>query len=393
VAKKTSEAPEPETKTSSATSVDSVLRAPAEIKYAVELEALRQQDTGERPAAWKLSPKAALTYVVGSKTPLKVQLNGKTESVIITRKFFGDDSIVERSIVTLASERALLLVGEPGTGKSWLSEHLAAAISGCSTLTIQGTAGTTEDQIKYSWNIARMIAEGPKPEAMVPSPCMIAMRTGALFRFEEITRCVGDVQDALVSICSDKTIAVPELPDNNMVFAKPGFNIIATANSRDQGVNELSAALRRRFNYIYIPVISDQKTEVEIVRTRSAELLERYRIPGRVEEPVLQLLATVFREMRDGVTAEGVNVQKPSTTLSTAEAIGVAVESAIHSRYFGTGIVTTADIARNMVGSIVKEDRADLKILKEYVSLVAKKRGATDKGWKSFYDAAAKELA
>lgn len=389
MAKKTTDTTE---RTESSTS-DVILRAPAEVKYAVELEALRQNDTGEKPAAWLLTPKAVLTYIVGSKTPLKATINGKAESVTITRKFFGDDSIVERSIVTLASERALLLVGEPGTGKSWLSEHLAAAISGCSTLTIQGTAGTTEEQIKYSWNIARIIAEGPKPEAMVPSPCMIAMRTGALFRFEEITRCVGDVQDALVSICSDKTIAVPELPDANMVFAKPGFNIIATANSRDQGVNELSAALRRRFNYIYIPVVSDQKTEVEIVRTRSAELLERYKIPARVEEPVLQLLATVFREMRDGVTAEGVNVQKPSTTLSTAEAIGVAVESAIYSRYFGNGTVTTADIARNMVGSIVKEDLADLKVLKEYISLVAKKRGANDKGWKAFHDAAAKELA
>jgi len=201
------------------------------------------------------------------------------------------------------------------------------------------------------------------------------------------------VQDALVSICSDKTIAVPELPDSNMVFARPGFNIIATANSRDQGVNELSAALKRRFNYIYIPVVSDQKTEVEIVRSRSAELLERYKIPARIEDPVLQLLASVFREMRDGVTAEGVNVQRPSTTLSTAEAISVAVESAIASRYFGAGAVTTADVARNMVGSIVKEDLADLKVLKEYVTLVAKKRAAGDKGWKSFYDAAMKTLA
>ena len=375
-----------------AKSNESILREPAEVKYAVELEALRQADTGEKPAAWHLTPKAVLTYIVGQKAPIKADINGKTESVTITRKFFGDDAIVERAIVTLASERALLLVGEPGTGKSWLSEHLAAAISGCSTLTIQGTAGTTEEQIKYSWNIARIIAEGPKPEAMVPSPCMVAMRLGSLFRFEEITRCVGDVQDALVSICSDKTIAVPELPDANMVFAKPGFNIIATANSRDQGVNELSAALKRRFNYIYIPVVSDQKTEVEIVRSRSSELLERYKIPMRLEDPVLQLLASVFREMRDGVTAEGVNVQRPSTTLSTAEAISVAVESAISSRYFGSGAVTTADVARNMVGSIVKEDLADLKILKEYVTLVAKKRGAGDKGWKAFYDAAIKSL-
>jgi MoxR-like ATPase len=334
-----------------------------------------------------------LAYVVGTKKPFKATIDGQSVEVPITRKFFGDDSIVERSIVTLASERALLLVGEPGTGKSWLSEHLAAAISGCSTLTIQGTAGTTEEQIKYAWNIARVIAEGQRPENMIASPCMIAMRQGSIFRFEEITRCVSDVQDSLVSILSDKAIAVPELPDANMVFARPGFNVIATANSRDQGVNELSAALKRRFNYIHIPVVADQKTEIEIVRDRSRDLLERYEIPARIEEPVLTLLATVFREIRTGKTSEGVSIQKPSTTLSTAEAIAVALDSAIHSRYFGNGTVGPADLARNMVGSIVKEDVADLAVLKEYLNLVAKKRAAGDPSWKAFYDAAVKAVA
>jgi MoxR-like ATPase len=372
---------------------DELLRAPAEVRYARELEALRQNQTDDAPASWKLSPRSVLAYVTGAKKPLDATIDGKKVSVPITRKFFGDDSIVERSIVTLASERSLLLVGDPGTGKSWLSEHLAAAISGTSLLTIQGTAGTTEEQIKYSWNIARIIAEGPKPENMIQSPCMIAMRAGKIFRFEEITRCVGDVQDALVSICSDKAIAVPELPDANMVFAKPGFNIIATANARDQGVNELSAALKRRFNYIHIPVVADQKTEIEIVRTRSTELLERYKIPGRIEEPVLALLATVFREMREGTTSEGLSVQKPTTTISTAEAIGVALDSAIHSRYFGTGNVGSADIAKNLIGSIVKEDLGDLKVLREYINLVAKKRAASDASWKTFYDAAVKVLS
>lgn len=370
-----------------------LLREPAEIKYRRELEALRQNETDQAPAAWLLAPRSVLTYIVGSKKPLKAKIDGKDVEVPITRKFFGDDSIVERSIVTLASERALLLVGDPGTGKSWLSEHLAAAISGTSLLTIQGTAGTTEEQIKYSWNIARIIAEGPRPDNMIQSPCMLAMRAGKIFRFEEITRCVGDVQDALVSICSDKTIAVPELPGDPMVFARPGFNIIATANARDQGVNDLSAALKRRFNYIHIPVVADQKTEVEIVRTRSAELLERYKIPGRIEDPVLKLLTTVFREMRQGATGEGLSVQKPSTTLSTAEAIGVALDSAIHSRYFGTGTVGPEDIARNLIGSIVKEDLGDLKVLKEYMNLVAKKRAAGDPAWKTFYEAANKVLS
>jgi intein/homing endonuclease len=275
---------------------------------------------------------------------------------------------------------------------SWLSEHLAAAISGTSILTIQGTAGTTEEHIKYSWNIARVIAEGPRPDNLIPSPTMVAMRTGGLLRFEELTRCVPDVQDALVSILSDKAIAVPELPDNNMVWARPGFNVIATANTRDQGVNELSAALKRRFNYIYIPIVGDQKTEVKIVQQRSAELLERYRLPAKLSPPVIELLATVFREIRSGKTADGVSLKKPTTTLSTAEAIGVALDAALHAQFFGGGDVGPADIARNMVGVVVKEDQDDRDSLKEYAALVAKKRGVKEKAWKEFHDALVEQL-
>jgi MoxR-like ATPase len=368
-----------------------VLRQPAELLHADQLEALKQNDNETPPPSWRLSPRAVLSYITGGKS-LKAKINGKSVDVPITRKFFGDDRIVERSIVTLASERSLLLIGEPGTGKSWLSEHLAAAICDNSTLTIQGTAGTTEEHIKYSWNIARVIAEGPRPENLIPSPTMVAMRAGALLRFEELTRCVPDVQDALVSILSDKAVAVPELPDHNMVWARPGFNIIATANTRDQGVNELSAALKRRFNYVFIPIIADKQTEVKVVQQRSAELLERYNLPGKLSPPVIELLATVFREIRNGKTSDGVSLKKPGTTLSTAEAIGVALDSALHARFFGTGEVGPADIARNMVGAVVKEDQEDREALKEYATLVAKKRAAKEKPWKEFHEALAEQL-
>ncbi|VTU02395.1 atpase : ATPase AAA OS=Cystobacter violaceus Cb vi76 GN=Q664_20165 PE=4 SV=1: AAA_5 [Gemmataceae bacterium] len=368
-----------------------VLREPAEVRYADQLEALRQNDADAPPANWRLSPRSVLLYVVGGKT-LKATIGGKPTEVPITRKFFGDDGIVERAIVTLASERALLLVGEPGCGKSWLSEHLAAAVCGTSLLTIQGTAGTTEEHIKYSWNIARVIAEGPTPQNMIPSPTMVAMRAGGLLRFEELTRCVPDVQDSLVSILSDKAVAVPELPNDNMVFAKPGFNVIATANTRDQGVNELSAALKRRFNYVYIPIIGDQKTEVKLVQQRSAELLERYNLPAKLSPSVIELLATVFREIRNGKSTDGVSLKKPSTPMSTAEAIGVALDAALHSRFFGAGEVGPADIARNMVGAVVKEDQEDKVALKEYATLVAKKRAAKDKSWKDFHEALVEQL-
>ncbi|MBN9521705.1 AAA family ATPase [bacterium] len=368
-----------------------VLREPAEVRYADQLEALRQTDTETPPENWRLSPRAVLAYVTGGKT-IQAKIAGKAVDVPITRKFFGDDGVVERAIVTLASERALLLVGEPGTGKSWLSEHLAAAVSGTSLLTIQGTAGTTEEHIKYSWNIARVIAEGPTAQTLIPSPTMVAMRAGGLLRFEELTRCVPDVQDALVSVLSDKAIAVPELPGDTMVFARPGFNVIATANTRDQGVNELSAALKRRFNYVYIPIVGDQKTEVKIVQQRSAELLARYNLPAKPSPPVIELLATVFREIRDGKTADGVSLKKPGTTLSTAEAIGVALDAALHARFFGGGEVGPADIARNMVGVVVKEDQEDRAALKEYAAVVARKRGAKDKAWKEFHDALVEQL-
>ena len=370
---------------------DDVLRRPAEQEYADQIEAVRANDSDPRPASWRLSPRAVLAYLVGGKT-LEATIAGKKQKVAITRKFFGEDSIVERAIVTLASERALLLIGEPGTGKSWLSEHLAAAISGNSTRVIQGTAGTTEEQIKYSWNIARVIAEGPKPQNMIPAPTMIAMQTGTLLRFEEITRCVPDVQDALVSILSDKTIAVPELPDANTIFARPGFNVIATANSRDQGVNDLSAALKRRFNYVHIPIVGDKATEIKVVEQRSAELLARYQLPVTLDKPILELIATVFRELRQGKTEDGISIKSTSTTLSTAEAISVAMDSALHSRFFGNNTVTPDLIARNLVGSVVKEDMADLAVLKEYATLVAKKRASGDKTWKAFYETAMKVL-
>jgi MoxR-like ATPase len=368
-----------------------ILKLPAERIYADQLEALKQNDPDTPPASWVLSPRSVLTYVIGGKA-LDATIGGKKQKVEITRKFFGDTAIVERSIVTLASDRALLLVGDPGTGKSWLSEHLAAAITGNSTLVIQGTAGTTEEHIKYSWNIARVIAEGPNPTNLIPSPTMVAMRAGGLLRFEEITRCVPDVQDALVSILSDKNISIPELPDANTIFARPGFNVIATANSKDQGVNDLSAALKRRFNYVHIPIVADKKTEVEIVRQRSADLLARYDIPTQIEPGILDLLATAFRELRDGKSDEGVSVKSPGTTLSTAEAIGTAVDAALHSRYFGDGKVSAGSIAKNLVGSIVKEDAQDLAALKEYVAIIAKKRSTKDKLWQEFYDEATKSL-
>src|SRR6476660_8865697 len=269
-----------------AASGNGMLRAPAEVLYAEELEHLVKTDTHHRPPGWRMSPRAVATYVTG----------GKAGSMTITPKYIGHRRLVEIAISTLVTDRSLLLLGEPGTAKSWLSEHLAAAINGDSTKVVQGTAGTTEEQIRYTWNYAMLIARGPSPEALIKSPVFRAMESGTLARFEEITRCAAEVQDALISLLSEKRMAVPELTTE--LAAKKGFSIIATANTRDRGVNDMSAALKRRFNMVVLPTPSTLETEIESVRKRVKELgstLElRSALPA--EDAVAQVV-TIFREL------------------------------------------------------------------------------------------------
>lgn len=374
------------------TTQDTVLRAPLEQQYADQLAALKQNDNETAPPSWQLSPRKVLDFILGGQT-LPLKQGRKTVEVPITRKFFGDRRLVERAIVTLASERALLLVGDPGTGKSWLSENLAAAISGHSTLTIQGTVGTTEEHIKYTWNIAKVIAEGYHSSNCVPSPTMTAMRQGSLLRFEEITRCVPDVQDSLVSILSDKSIAIPELPDANMVWAKPGFNVIATANARDQGVNELSAALKRRFNYIHIPMVADSATEQAIVKQRIVELSQQYQLTVELQPSIIELLTTVFRELRHGRTVEGVKIKEVASTLSTAESIAMLLDASLHAQYLGAGQVQVESLADNLIGAVVKDDASDRLALREYLDLVAKRRAEEQPLWNAFYQSTRAALA
>lgn len=366
-------------------SLPDIIRIPAEQKYEFELAALRGVDKYPRPQGWKLSPKMVETYILGSTETLP----GPQGPVAITPKYIGSRGLVQVAIATLASDRALLLIGEPGTAKSWLSEHLAAAISGTSQYLIQGTSGITEDQVKYSWNYALLVAKGPVPEALVPSPIYRGMLDGTVVRFEEITRVSSEVQDALISILSEKNISVPELHD--VVSAKRGFNVIATANTRDRGVNEMSSALKRRFNFVSIPVVSDLKQEVEIVNRRVSDLSRDYEVRSELPQTQVEMLVTMFQEMRSGATKDGkVRVKSPTTVLSTAEAISVLFNSMILGQHFRERRLTPEDIARSMIGAIAKEKAEDRGVFLEYCENVLKQR--KEKEWQDFYKAAVKVL-
>ncbi|HMO37830.1 MAG TPA: AAA family ATPase [Saprospiraceae bacterium] len=351
-----------------------VLRPHAEEAYAHELEALSALDDRPRPANWRLSPWAVVTYLLGGEL---------SNGLVIEPKYFGNRRLIEIAVATLVTDRALFLSGVPGTAKTWVSEHLAAAISGDSRLLVQGTAGMPEESLRYGWNYAQLLAKGPAPEALIPSPVMVAMQTGKIARIEELTRIPSDVQDALITILSEKILPIPEL--NSAIQAVRGFNVIATANDRDRGVNELSSALRRRFNTVVMPLPASLEEEVQIVQTRVEKLGQTLDLPPKAAPlQEIQRLVTIFRELRSGQTEDGrQKLKTPGSTLSTAEAISVINNGQALATHFGQGQLSAADLAASLTGAVVKDPVQDTIIWREYLEIVVKKR----QGWEDLYEA------
>ncbi len=350
------------------------LRQHAEQQFADELAAIARVDQRQKPTNWKLSPWGVVTYLMGGK------LDG---GFTVTPKYIGSQRLMEIAVSTLATDRALLLFGVPGTAKSWVSEHLSAAVSGDSTMLIQGTAGTSEEQLRYGWNYAQLLAHGPSEKALVPSPLMNAMRLGKIARIEELTRIPADVQDSLITVLSEKTLPIPEL--GTEVQATRGFSVIATANNRDKGVNELSSALKRRFNTVVLPLPSSQDEEVSIVTKRVAEIGRSLDLPA--EPPALaevRRVVQIFRELRSGQTDDGkTRIKSPTSTLSTAEAISVINAGMALAGHFGDGQLRSADIASGLIGAVIKDPVQDQVVWNEYLETVVKERGE----WKDLYRA------
>jgi MoxR-like ATPase len=350
------------------------LRAPAEELYAAELDALAADDTRPRPPNWRLSPQAVVTYLMGGTTP---------SGTAIEPKYIGNRRLIETAVATLATDRALLILGVPGTAKSWVSEHLAAAISGSSQMLVQCTAGTDENQIRYGWNYALLLAKGPTRAALVATPLMRAMEEGRIVRFEELTRMGSDVQDTLITVLSEKVMPIPEI--DGAVSAVRGFNLIATSNTRDKGVNELSSALKRRFNVVVLPLPASLEEEHAIVLKRVGEIGGSLQLPEiEPAEREIARVVTIFRELREGQTLNGkLRLKSPTATLSTAEAIAVTIGAWAEAGHFGAGAIDAKSLAANLVGAVVKDPVQDRVAMQEYLETVVRER----QDWADLYAA------
>ena len=368
MARKTSATPAPD-------AAGALQRPPAEVAFADELARLRDADAKlPKPAGWRLTPRSVVDFILGDTAKQ------------LAPKFVGRRNFLERCVVALATNRGLMLIGEPGTAKSWLSELLAAAVSGDSTLTVQGSAGTTEDAIKYSWNYALLLAEGPSPKSLVPAPMHRGMTDGKIVRFEELTRCPLEMQDVMLSILSDRVMAIPELPDEERsLFARAGFNVVATANTRDRGVNEMSAALKRRFNFETVHPITDIRDEMALVQRETDKLLARAGVPVTLPPDVTEVLTVAFHELRNAKEEGGKALEPLTTAMSTAEAIGTGYSAGLHAWFYGGKPAGARHLAQHLACTALKDSPDDLKRLRHYFHHVVKdKKGEV---WQALYEA------
>ena len=351
------------------------LRPRAEERYAAELAALAAADQDRKPPGWVLSARSVRSFILGDP------------KLGVRRKFYGDDALVERAIVALMSEQGLMLVGEPGTAKSMLSELFAAAVSGSSMLVVQGSTGVTEDHVRYGWNYALLIAEGPSARALVPSPVLEAMRLGRIVRVEELTRCPPEIQDVLISILSEKVMAIPELGEGASTYAAPGFSVIGTANLRDRGVHEMSSALKRRFNFETVRPLSDPALETALIRQELDQRLGRADVTVTFPDEITDLLVTTFQDLRHGQTRDNIPLPKPSAVMSTAEAVNVAHAAALDAAFLGNGTVGGGHIGRQLRGIIIKDNDDDVKKIRAYVDHIVKERARKSRAWSEFFSA------
>jgi len=354
-------------------SAQGLQRVPAETLHADELARLDAWDTHPRPPGWRLSPIAVEKFVLGD------------EALDISRKFVTDPAIVNRVVISLCTDLGCLLVGPPGTAKSWFSELLAAAISGDSSITVQGGAVSSIDQLLYTWNEAMLRERGPVREALVEGPVLRGIREGKIVRFEELARCPQPLQDALLTILSDRVITIPELSGaDGAVHSRNGFNIIATSNSIDAGLYSMSAALKRRLKFELVKPIRQLEAEIEIVVREVGKRNARSGIDIEIDTDVMEVLVTIFHELRNGQSLDGRSTDRlEAATMSTAEAVNVAHALSVHAHYYGEGRMTVANLIHFVLGTALKDAPEDRRRFLHYFDTeVARKTGDH---WKTAY--------
>ena len=320
---------------------DDMLRAPAEAKYADELDWLESIDDGPKPFSWRLSPGWC---GCSCSAP-----SGRRLDRDIAQKWFGDRSFVERSIVTLASDRGLLPDRRP-RHRQELARR--AARGGHLPRLDPGRAGhRRHHRGPHQVLVERVHGDRPGtvPRRDDPSPIMTAMDQGVIGRFEELTRATSDVQDALISILSEKYVSIPNSTTTTSSSPSPASRSSrppTAATGRQRPVLGPQAAVQLRAHPGGDQQAQRGRDRPVPHRRAAAPAPDR---AGRAAH-LLDILLQSFADLRAAAAAAASDDEKLESALSTAEQIGVLEDAILHSHFFGDRTLRAQTLGGSLVG-------------------------------------------
>ena len=187
---------------------------------------------------------------------------GLTENILsaVQEQVVGRHREIELTLAALTARRHIVLEGPPGTGKSTLLRAIAEAMH-VGFVFVEGNAELTPARLAGTFDPARVLNDGYKPDAFLDGPLVEAMRAGSLLYIEEINRIPEETLNVLITVMSEGEITIPRL---GRILAAPGFQMIAAMNPFDTvGTARISSAVYDRMCRIAVAYQSaDEETDI-----------------------------------------------------------------------------------------------------------------------------------
>lgn len=248
------------------------------------------------------------------------QIFGKKEDIFTD--IIGQDTVKSQIKSALIMGRHIIIVGQPGIGKTTLAKNIAKSLPditvndcefNCDTknpvcplcktkkavktkkikgserfIRIQGSPELTVEDLLGDIDPIKALKYGPLSiEAFTPGKIFKA--NGGVLFFDEVNRCSEKLQNALLQVLQEGTATIGSYD----VDFPANFIFIGTMNPEDTATEPLSAVFLDRFDIIYMGYPESTEIETAIVKSKGGS------IDIAFEENLLTLVVLFVRLLRE----------------------------------------------------------------------------------------------